>query len=271
MNKVEQFLSADALAEIRRLRQENQADYGTLAADSALPFIKIAEWQGQPVPDRQWIVKDQIPAKNVTLLSGEGSIGKSILSLHLAVAVALGKDWLFTLPETGPVVAVCCEDDEDEIWRRLDLILKHYSASFADIASQLHILPLVAEDETLMAVPDRSGLIKTTKLFDRVCQSAADIKPKLIVLDNAADIFGGNENDRAQVRQFIGFLRKRLAIPTGAGVLLTAHPSLPGSVAEAACRDQRRGTRAFVHGSTSSASKTKTTARLILISVRWKL
>jgi RecA-family ATPase len=63
------------------------------------------------------------------LLSGEGSIGKSILSLQLAVAVVLGKDWLCSLPDLGPVIAVCCEDDEDEIWRRLDLILAHYGAS----------------------------------------------------------------------------------------------------------------------------------------------
>jgi hypothetical protein len=102
-------------------------DYGYQS--ERLAFIKIAEWQDQPVPERQWIVGDRIPAKNVTLLSGEGSIGKSILSLQLAVAVVLGKDWLCSLPDLGPVIAVCCEDDEDEIWRRLDLILAHYGAS----------------------------------------------------------------------------------------------------------------------------------------------
>ena len=47
------------------------------------------------------------------------------------------------------------------------------------------------------------------------------------MLDNAADIYGGSENDRAQVRQFIGHLRAS-AIPSGAGVLLTTHPSLTG-------------------------------------------
>ena len=41
-----------------------------------LPFINIAAWHDQPVPERTWTVKDRIPASNVTLLSGEGSIGK---------------------------------------------------------------------------------------------------------------------------------------------------------------------------------------------------
>jgi hypothetical protein len=62
--------------------------------DSPLPFINIAAWQNRGVPERTWTVKDRIPMSNVTLLSGEGSIGKSILSLHLSTAVVLGRDWL---------------------------------------------------------------------------------------------------------------------------------------------------------------------------------
>jgi RecA-family ATPase len=191
----------------------------------ALPFLNLAAWQDQSVPERQWIVKDRIPTRNVTLLSGDGSIGKSILSLQLAAATVLGRDWLGALPETGPAVVVCCEDDANELWRRLDLIFRHYGAAYTEFRN-LHIMALAGE-ETLMARPDRTGLIKTTDLFKRIRAAACDIKPKLIVLDNSADIFGGNENDRAQVRQFIGLLRS-MAMAAGAGVLLTSHPSLTG-------------------------------------------
>jgi RecA-family ATPase len=192
---------------------------------STLPFINISAWRDQPVPERQWTVKDRIPANNVTLLSGEGSTGKSILSLQLAVAVVLARDWLSALPDPGPALVVCCEDDASELHRRLDLIFTHYGATYTDFA-QLHVLPLAGQ-ETLMAAPDRGGIIKTTKLFADVHEAACDIRPKLIVLDNAADIYGGSENDRAQVRQFIGHLRG-MAIAAGAGVLLTSHPSLTG-------------------------------------------
>jgi RecA-family ATPase len=191
----------------------------------ALPFIDIAAWKDQPVPERQWIVKNRIPANNVTLLSGEGSVGKSILSLHLAVAVALGRDWLGSLPEPGPALVACCEDDADELWRRLDLIFQHFGAAYTDF-KDLHVIAL-AGGETLMAAPDRHGLIKITKLFENIRGAACDLRPKLIVLDNAADIYGGNENDRAQVRQFVGILRG-MAMAAGAGVLLTSHPSLTG-------------------------------------------
>src|SRR5262249_13866397 len=54
-----------------------------------------------------------------------------------------------------------------------------------------------------------------------------DIRPKMIALDTAADIFGGNEINRAQVRQFIGLLRK-MAIAGNSAVLVALHPSLTG-------------------------------------------
>jgi RecA-family ATPase len=195
------------------------------AETPALPFINIAAWQDQPVPDREWTVKDRIPAANVTLLSGEGAIGKSILALQLGTATVLGRDWLSVMPEPGPALIACCEDDERELWRRLDLIAQHYGAAFTKFRD-MHLMALAGQ-ETLMAVPDRHGLIQPTKLFAHISQAARDIRPKLIVLDNAADIYGGNENDRAQVRQFIGLLRG-MAIASGAGVLLTSHPSLTG-------------------------------------------
>jgi RecA-family ATPase len=196
-----------------------------LPPEGPLPFINVTAWHGQPIPDREWCVLNRIPMRNVTLFSGEGAIGKSIVSLQLAVAHVLGKDWLGALPEVGPVLVVACEDDASELHRRLSLILSHFSATFTEL-KDLHLLSLAGQD-ALLAAPDRSGLIKPTKLFEQLGAAARDIRSKLIVLDNSADVFGGNENDRAQVRQFIGMLRG-LAIAADTGVLLTSHPSLTG-------------------------------------------
>ena len=198
---------------------------GAPAAPDPLIFIDLTRWQDRPVPERPWAVRDRIPLNNVTLFSGEGAIGKTILSLQLAVATVLGRDWLKALPEPGPVVAVCCEDDPDELHRRLDAILRHYQASFADLAG-LHLISLAGQD-ALLATPRRDGLLQPTRLFKQLGEAAADLKPKLILIDNSADVFGGNENDRAQVRQFIGLLRG-LAMLANAGALLTSHPSLTG-------------------------------------------
>jgi RecA-family ATPase len=189
-----------------------------------LQFINVTAWHGQPVPEREWCVLNRIPMRNVTLFS-EGAIGKSIVSLQLSVAHVLGKDWLGALPEPGPVIVVACEDEEGELHRRLSLILDHYGAAFTDL-KDLYPLSMAGED-ALLAAPDRNGLMQPTKLFGQLHNAACDIRPKLIVLDNSADIFGGSENDRTQVRQFIGILRG-LSISANAGILLTSHPSLTG-------------------------------------------
>ena len=47
-------------------------------------MLDVAAWDGVPVPPRDWAVQDRIARRNVTLLSGEGGVGKSILILQLA-------------------------------------------------------------------------------------------------------------------------------------------------------------------------------------------
>jgi RecA-family ATPase len=159
-----------------------------------------------------------------------------ILLRHLVKAVVLGRDWLGALPEQGPALVVCCEDDDSELWRRLDRIFSHYGADYGEFKN-LHVIPLAGR-ETIMAAADRNSLIQTTKLFGRIREAAADLQPQLIVLDNAADVYGGNENDRAQVRQFIGLLRG-LAMAAHGGLLLTS-PSVLGEAGHAAENSQEQ-------------------------------
>src|ERR1700691_3666427 len=70
-----------------------------------------------------------------------------------------------------------------------------------------------------------------TPLFQQLEQEAMRIKPVSITLDASADVFGGNENDRTQVRQFIRLLRG-LAIDSNSDATLLAHPSISGLESE---------------------------------------
>ena len=191
----------------------------------SISFIDPATWHGKPIPERQWLIQDLIPAANVTLLTGHGGAGKTTLALQLASAVALGGYWLDYKLEQGPVMAVCCEDDEPELHRRLACITDRLGGSLIDLRSRFQLATMAGRD-ALLGVPDR-GLIVPTPLFEEISCQAIAMRPKLIVIDNAADVYGGDENSRSMVRQFITLLRG-LAVDTDAAVRLTLHPSLTG-------------------------------------------
>jgi RecA-family ATPase len=191
-----------------------------------LTFLDPSEWQGLSVPRRRWLVPHRLPLANVTMLNGDGSAGKTTIALQLAVATTRGTDWLGSIvDEPGPVIFFTAEEDKDEIHRRLAAIAAYQEIGFRDLA-RLHILCMPGADAVL-GIPDRFRVIRATPLFESLYAAATTIQPTLIAIESAADVFAGNENDRAQVRQFIALLR-RLALTTGAAVLLIAHPSLTG-------------------------------------------
>jgi RecA-family ATPase len=191
-----------------------------------LRTINVLKWDSAPVPERRWIVPDMIPEANVTMLGGDGGLGKSQLALQLLVATSLGEKWLGYPTRRCKSIGVFCEDDQDELHRRLAAILNHYGASFGDL-EDLTLVSRVGEENTLVQFPDQWQAGATTALFTRIEHVARD-GAELLVLDSLHDLFSGNENSRPHARQFVNALRSlALQMITGA-VLLTAHPSLSG-------------------------------------------
>ena len=216
------------------LRSGEQAPHPDLTDETAapvilrpLPFVDMSAWRvNEGVPPREWGLRDLFPLRNVALLSGEGAAGKTLLLLQLGVAHALGRDWIGTLPEPGKFLYFGAEDETDEIHRRLADILMHYRADFPDLQGNLHLLTFAGEDAVL-GHADHTGLLKPTPLFERLMKAAIEIKPVLIGIDTSADLFAGNENDRTQVRRFVGLLRK-MSIAANAYIVVNSHPSLTG-------------------------------------------
>lgn len=187
-------------------------------------FYDAASLKGKPIPPRQWLVPDLIPQKTVTLFSGDGGTGKSLLALQLAVAVTTARAWLGRASGDGSVIYMSAEDDSDELHRRLDDIIRADNRTYNDLKG-LTLRSLAGED-ALLAVDSQVSLMQS-ELFKELDRRAGDDAPQLIVIDTLADVYPANENDRAKVRQFIGILRG-LALKRQCAVLLLGHPSLTG-------------------------------------------
>lgn len=194
-------------------------------APQPLTFINIVRWSGVEPRPRQWVVPDRIPARNVTLLTGEGGVGKTLLMQQLSVATVIGRDWIGSMPEPGPVIFVTAEDDEDELHFRYHKIAQHYGVDFNQL-SGLHLKSLAGGDAVMAAV-NHKGIVQPTELFKQLERSALEIRPRWIGIDTAADVFIVDERSRTEVRQCISLLRG-LALLVDTAVILLSHPSLAG-------------------------------------------
>ena len=198
-----------------------------LGAAKALPFIDMSRWDTEPAPSREWAAENRIPLKQPYLFTGHGAVGKSLVELMRACAHALNKFWLGMPVAQGPVIYMGAEDDADELHRRLEDILSYYGASFADaIAGGLHLLSYMGED-CMLGIPDRSGIIRATPLFQQLEQAAMDIKPVAVMLDTVSDVFSGSEIDRGHVTQFIKMIQG-MAFRAECSMSILAHPSNAG-------------------------------------------
>ncbi|MBX3503622.1 MAG: AAA family ATPase [Alphaproteobacteria bacterium] len=189
--------------------------------------IDPTAWQDRPVPPRRWLVPDMLVRGNVTLLSGDGGVGKSLLAQQLATSLALGRPFLGipTQPAPVPVLALFCEDDGDELHFRQDRINARYGCQMRDLGA-LTLVSRVAMANELM-VFGRNDIGEETALYHQLETRIRESGAQLIVVDTVADTFMGNEIIRPQVRQFLTALR-RLALINDGAVLLTGHPSLTG-------------------------------------------
>ncbi|AID29848.1 AAA family ATPase [Mesorhizobium huakuii 7653R] len=200
---------------------------GTTAANdnNPLPFVDPSDWHGKPVPTREWFLDGLIPRRQVTILNGDGGVGKSLLALQVAAASAMGCETIGLLPMAGRVMYLGAEDEADEFHRRLDAITHEHHRHLSDLAD-FRLVPM-ADRDALLAVPDKIGVMQPTENMVKLVARLVEFRPSLLVLDTSADLFGGDEIKRNHVRQFIGLLRKP-AIELDMAVLLLSHPSVAG-------------------------------------------
>ena len=207
----------------RKWQQDETADEAVELPK--LSIISPADLHGLPVPKRRWIVPEWLPAGQVTGNFGDGGVGKTLLVQMQQASAALGRSWLGLLVEQCPTLSIFCEDDQDELHRRQVDIASHLDVGLSDL-KEMHWLSRVGEDNLLMTFSRSEEAVgEVMPLFWQVREAALDLKARVVTIDTIADTFGGNENNRNQVRQFVQRIGVRLARDIDGAVILNGHPS----------------------------------------------
>lgn len=178
-----------------------------------MDWTALEHAEPQPVT---WAIDGWLPHKHVTLLAANGGVGKSNLSLQMAVAMATGQEFIGLPTQQGKVMVVSAEDDGQLVHLRVARICKDTGAGLADLAGRLVVYDMTQHDCLLWR--DGAPTERMQWLADEVVRH----QPSVVILDNASDLYADNENDRTAVRGFMRCL-KTIAGGTGTAILLLAH------------------------------------------------
>lgn len=201
---------------------------GELGAASDSRSFSASKLRGEP-PVRRWLVEGWIAQGEVNSLYGGGATGKSLVALLLCHAMGVGAPWLGLTTLRGSSLFVSCEDDEDELHRRHADIRKGLGYVIGDPFADVHLWDRSGHNN-LLAVRDGKGGLVEGPFMARLVAELDAVSPTLVVLDTLADVYGGDEIDRAQVNAFLktglgGLIKARRQLGHDVTILLLGHPS----------------------------------------------
>jgi RecA-family ATPase len=261
-------------AEARKKQAQEMEDAKNGNAIKFDPFPVNESFDPSAIERRDWLSVGLLLRQHITLLISPGGVGKSTLSMLIAVAVALGRSNMVpnrTVAKPGNVLVVNSEEDLDEMQRRLAGILKHYKIEPAELTGKLHIESLYGRGG-LLAHHDGNGDVSDGELIEKLVGFCRDNEIRLIVIDPLVGFHDIPENDNTGMEKVATVLR-RVARGTGAAVLTVHHTrKSQGSESHAGDMDAGRGASALAAAARIAitlARMTKDTATKL--NIDWKI
>ena len=183
---------------------------------------------------RPWLIPEWLPANTVTIFSGQGGTGKSRLMLQIVGKITTGwtghawekKSDQLTRDDGQPVVIATYEDDNAEISNRATAVQSDLGwMPYDELQDRVQLFDMRGRGP-IWGVNEGEHMAKRARMLPagfQVLKQAKAQDAALLILDPSAAAFGGNENDRASVREFMSFLNG-WAYENQCAVLIIAHP-----------------------------------------------
>ena len=188
---------------------------------SRLDLALLSQIEPTPPP---FILQGWLPARAVTLMSSHGAGGKSQIALHLAISLAAGLQWCGVSPARRMrILLMSCEDGQAALHWRLSRLCITLNVEMDDLADWLFIDDATDADCLLFQGGTAGQISRFTDAFYRLEQTMRSESIDILIIDNASDVFGGNEISRPEVREFLSALGRLSRIPECGAVLILGH------------------------------------------------
>lgn len=211
----------------KALAEEAEASRHVIKHGSG-PFWPSDTWgKAEPRP-RAYMVDRWLATGSAALLAGCGGAGKSLLGQLLCTCVSMGLDFLGCKTTPASATYITCEDDENELHHRQRAINRALGIEMGDLGERLTLWSRKGYIGNELCTFDAERRLVASELLREIRSSTnADLPPRnvkdrLVVLDNAAHMFPGNEIVRHDVAAFCNLL-DRLAMDIDGTVVLLAH------------------------------------------------
>jgi hypothetical protein len=218
INDLQQSEGLDAVRSL--LEQNESAPLHVFPTESG----SIADFLNSEPPELHWLIPDRLLSNRAHLLTGVGGTSKTTVLYHLGIGTVVGHlPWGWKFDRTGTALLLLAEDDTGNVHRA---IVKHQETLSPKeqelIAERLRIFPMAGKQCRLLKAASNGTLEETEEC--RGLFNLAKSIPNLafIGLDPALGLTEGDEMSPAHQRR-LGELVDRLALETGASVVLASH------------------------------------------------
>jgi archaellum biogenesis ATPase FlaH len=184
---------------------------------------RLADHKGPP----EFVIDGYVPRGIMTTLYGRDGLGKSTLTVLLAIQLAVGRSALLAAPKAPQrVLYISPEDPERAVIDRFQRIVKMLDLTdeeFELVEQNFDMPDMTGADITVMKF-DREGEA-SPKMFSNQLHARLETDDlDLVILDPISDVYSDNENDFTKVAAMMRHL-SQLAMANDTAIMLIGHPA----------------------------------------------
>ena len=244
-----------------RLAESGDAVHRLPLTEEEVARWRIGQYTQENPKPRRWLVKNLVLAQKKQMLVAAGGAGKSYAVLDLGLRIAAAKnvegsalEWMgheIDRSEAGVVVILSCEDDKEEVNRRLHELdpageLREAAADSLIVIPADDIggsFPFVSYDNKGLPVYSEPWQVFLDTL-SRISKQGTKIS--LVVIDTLNATLHGDENSAQIASEYISAVSP-ITGKIGAGLIVTHHVR-KGAKGEAMTDELVRGSNALING-----------------------